>query len=75
MLHRGARIEVPRGCLPQVHPQQAFLRLSTSDRILFVMLTKPLYARAAVFYSLVAEAETRSLSCLLKTWHGCIITA
>ncbi len=37
------------------------------------MLTKPLYARAAVFYSLVAEAETRSLSCLQKAWHGSII--
>ena len=37
------------------------------------MLTKPLYACAAVFYCLVAEANTRHLSSPLKTWHGNIM--
>jgi len=38
------------------------------------MLTKPLRACAGVFYCLVAEDETRPVSYLLKTWHGCIFS-
>ena len=44
----------------------------TSDKIEY-MSTKPLHRRTGVFYCLVAEAETRPVSCLLKTWHDCIM--